>query len=88
MCEINPYDHFKVEPRANEVEVVVGEPDMLNPNSFENLSSILQTLGRRGNIDRYATNDDVEKRKWIFIENDGGILNPCLLYTSPSPRDS
>jgi len=48
--DINPYNHLKVGARANEVEVVVGKPDMLNPNSFENLSSILQTLGRRVQI--------------------------------------
>ena len=27
---IDPYDHFNVKPLENEIEVVVGEPDMLN----------------------------------------------------------
>ena len=73
--EINPYSHFTVQPNANDVGVVVGEPDM---PSFENLSFILQTLGRRPDIDRYVANKTCQNRIWIFIENDGSILNPVL----------
>ena len=52
---------------------------MLNPNSFENLSVILRSLSEPAKIAKYSPliSED-ESRKWIFIENDGGILNPVL----------
>ena len=40
---IDPYHHFGIEPRQNSIEVNVGEPDMLNPNGFENISKIMQS---------------------------------------------
>ena len=39
--KVNPYSHFKAKKKSNAIKVMVGEPDMLNPNSFENLSVIL-----------------------------------------------
>ena len=51
---------------------------MLNLNSFENFSTILQTLGKRASIEKYSPDDSVEKRKWLFLEDDGGILNIVL----------
>ena len=58
---------------------MMGEPDMLNPNSFENLSVILHSLGECAKITTYSPLiSEAESRKWIFIENDGGILNPVL----------
>ena len=55
-CEkdINPYSHFTTKPQVSSIRVVVGEPDMLNPNSFENLSTILQTLGKCAIIEKYS----------------------------------
>ena len=44
---------------------------MLNPNSFENLATILRSLGRRANIEQYSNDEKAQKRKWLFIENDG-----------------
>ena len=50
---------------------------MLNPNSFENISVILRSLGQRAKIAKYSPLiSEAESRKWVFIENDGGILNP------------
>ena len=58
---------------------MVGEPDMLNSNSFENLSAILLSLGQLAKIAKYSRLIyEAESRKWIFIKNDGGILNPVL----------
>ena len=39
--KVNPYSYFKVKEKSNAIKVMVGEPDILNPNSFENLSVIL-----------------------------------------------
>ena len=51
---------------------------MLNLNSFENLATILRSLGRRGNMEQYSNDDNAWKRKWLFIENDGSILSLVL----------
>ena len=69
--DIDPYSHFKTKPQVNNIKVLVGEPDMLNPNSFENLSTILETLGKRASIEKYSPDDSIEKQKWLFLENDG-----------------
>ena len=52
--DIDPYSHFKTKPQVSNIKVLVGEPDMLNPNSFENLSTILQTLGKCAIIEKYS----------------------------------
>ena len=70
--------HFKAK-ESNAIKVMMGEPDMLNPNSFENLSVILHSLSECAKITTYSPLiSEAESRKWIFIENDGGILNPVL----------
>ena len=46
---------------------------MLNPNSFKNISSILQNIGTRSGIRGYSSEG---QREWRFLENDGGILSP------------
>ena len=76
--DIDPYSHFKTKPQVNNIKVLVGEPDMLNPNSFENLLTILQTLGKRASIEKCSPDDSIEKQKWLFLENDGRILNIVL----------
>ena len=76
--KVNPYLHFKAK-ESNAIKVMLGEPDMLNPNSFENLSVILHSLSERAKITKYSPlTSEAESRKWIFIENNGGILNPVL----------
>ena len=77
--KVNLYSHFKAKEKSNAINVMVGEPDMLNPNSFENLSVILRSLGQRAKIAKYSPLiSEAESRKWVFIENVGGILNPVL----------
>ena len=77
---VNPYSLFINKPIPNDISVIVGEPEMLNPNSFENLATILRSLGRRANIEQYSNDEKAQKRKWLFIENDGWILNPVLKF--------
>ena len=53
----NPYSHFKNKPIPSDISMIVGEPETLNPNSFENLATILRFLGQRANIEQYSNND-------------------------------
>lgn len=36
-----PFPHFWIEPQEDSIEVVVGEPGLLNPIGFENTSKII-----------------------------------------------
>ena len=83
--KIDPYNHFEVNSKKHDIKVIVGEPNMLNPYSFENLASFLQSLGKRAKIDRYTcSGENEENRKWIFIENDVGLLVPVITYVCVS----
>ena len=60
-----PYQHFSnIEVKQNNFEVSTGEPDMVNPSSFENISQILFNMAERAGIQ----NDDAA-RKWLFLWN-------------------
>ena len=75
----DPYKHFQCMPNVNEIDVITGEPDMVKPNSIENIKMILQNLGKHANIENVADDAvDGERRQWLFLENDGGILDPIL----------
>ena len=77
--KVNPYSHFKVKEKSNVFKVMLGELHMLNPNSFENLSVFLRSLGQRAKISQCSPLiSEAESRRWVFIENDGAILNPVL----------
>ncbi len=78
-----------------ELEYMKIDDNIRNKNYFnkftENYSSN-STFFERGNIDPTTSptvlkNGKIEAGKSITIEN-GGIYYVCLLYTSPSPRDS
>ena len=68
---INPREHFSriTETCENDIKVIVGEPDFVNPNSFQSVSQILHNIGERAGISRYGG----EQREWLFIECDRGI---------------
>ena len=51
---------------------------MLNPSGYQNISEILTLVGERASIDRYCKEEKERQRKWIFLENDGGIMNPTI----------
>ena len=73
------------------MEVVTGEPDMIKPNSIENIKRLLQILRVRAGIAISGTSDEENKREWLFVENDGGIVNPILkliFNTSEEVRQS
>ena len=53
---------------SNEFKVKTGEPDMLNPSCFENISQILFNIAERAGI-----NSSKGARQWLFLECDGGI---------------
>jgi hypothetical protein len=69
--KVYPYNHFNyVEETSNLFKVKTGEPDLLNPSSFQNISEILYNLAERAGISK---NDG--QRKWLFLECDGGIYS-------------
>ena len=66
----DPYGQVDIEFLENNIKVMVGEPDPLNPNSFANIACILRNIGKRAGVKKYCAHGT---REWIFIENDGGI---------------
>ena len=63
----NVYQCFEdVNINANEATVIPGEPDFVNPNSFENISVVLRNVGKRAGIAEYGGS-----RQWLLIECDG-----------------
>ena len=71
----DPYSHFKFEINRNNTKAQVGEHDFVNPNSFENIATIIYNIGRRADIAKCNTQS---KRQWSFLENDGGITSTLL----------
>ena len=63
----------EVHIKKNNISVAAGEPDLLNPNSYENISQILRNLATRVGISRYGTG----RRQWIILEVDGTIF--CIV---------
>ena len=77
------YSYFKVKETSKALKIKLGEPDILNPNIFENLSVFLRSLGQRTKISQYfLLISQAESRKWWGYggdeKNDGDILNPVL----------
>ena len=71
----NAYSHFSdsVKVKENNVLIKTGEPDFVNPNSYNNICQIIRNLGVRAGIGRYQTG----KRQWLFLEADGTIC--CIV---------
>ena len=68
--KVQPYKHFSgINTQSNSCCVKTGEPDMLNPGSFDNVSTILFNIAERVGIKQYGKGD----RNWLFLECDGGI---------------
>ena len=70
---VDPYNHFKNKATENNVKLIVGEP-----NGYENISTIMYDIGKRAKIDLYTPSECNPERKWLFFENDGGILGPMM----------
>ena len=73
---VNPYEHLNyiVEIKENTCRVTIGEPELLNLNSFQSLSHVLRKIGTEAVISRY----DGHQREWMFLECDDGIY-PIIL---------
>ena len=71
MKPVDPYSHLHgiVATFENDIIVVTGEPELLNPNSYEAVAQILRSMGQKAGITRYGGT----VREWIFMECDGGI---------------
>ena len=69
--KVNTYTHFTnlVTVKENNISVKCGEPDFLNPNSFENICQVLRNLAVRAGIRRY----NGEQHHWIILEVDSTI---------------
>lgn len=52
---------------SNQAKLIPGEPEFVNPNSYETMVKVMQTLGQHGGVDVYGGTD----RKWMFLECDG-----------------
>ena len=62
--KVNPYIHFKnLNVNPNAFTMKTGEPGMLNPNSFENISNIMFNLGRRAGIEQYEN----DTKQWVEL---------------------
>ena len=59
-----------IHAHSNNAKVICGEPDLCNPNSYENIVLILRNLGFRAGITKYVADG---KRSWLFLEVDGAI---------------
>ena len=68
---VDPYVYLEniIEKEENDCVVVTGEPEMLNPNSYEAIAEIIRSIGQKLGITRYGAG----KREWVFMECDGGI---------------
>ena len=47
--------------------LTVGEPDLIEPNSYQNIALILENVGIQAGVEKYGNG----KRKWLFLENGG-----------------
>ena len=61
--KVDPYSHFAITDNENQVDVKVGEPDMVNPNNFVNISTILRKIGERTGVENYCEGSE---RKWLL----------------------
>lgn len=67
IINLNPYDSLYTAKSNPPINYTVGEPDFVNPSSFENTVLVLQSIGRRAVIKNYGGTD----REWPFVECDG-----------------
>ena len=74
--KVNPCSHFTAAASFNEIVVIVGEPQIKNLNSFENIQAIVRTIASQANIKLYSDRDK-ESREWLFFENDGESCTSC-----------
>ena len=65
--DISPYKSFESFPSSlPNITCKTGEPDFLNPNSYNTIVQVIQNIGFRAGIKQYGGN-----KEWLFIECDG-----------------
>ena len=76
---IDPYGSFKFAETFNpETIFTIGEPEFVNPNSFESIISVIQSIGLQAGVKQYGGD-----REWLFIECDGlpyGIIRDIIRH--------
>ena len=83
-AKCHPYNHFAMINSPNDVKVTVDEPDMLNPNSYANITTHIKRTGKRAGIENYSSG----KRKWMFFETDATIYRTLLNIIKNSKKCS
>lgn len=77
--QFSPYkcfDEFKAS--LPNIKCNAGEPDFINPNSYEAIVQVIQNIGSRAGIKQYGG-----EREWLFVECDGlpyNILREILTH--------
>lgn len=67
MLDVQPYAAFEqFQSTCPDINCLTGEPDFLNPNSYQNIIQLLQNIGYRAGVKQYGGN-----REWLLIECDG-----------------
>ena len=61
------YEQIQLNHPIQILEVTVGEPTFVNPNSYQKCTEVLKKIGRKAGIERYGG----KKRQWVIIECDG-----------------
>ena len=68
----NSYQSFESLPsKLPNIDCMTGEPEFLNPNGYNNIVQVLQSIGLRSGIKQYGE----EEREWLFVECDGLPFN-------------
>lgn len=65
--DINPYESFNfAETLTPGTNCTTGEPDFLNPNSYQNIINVIQNICSREGVKQYGGT-----KEWIFVKCDG-----------------
>ena len=65
--DINPYESSNfAESLTPETNCTTGEPDFLNPNSYQNIINVIQNICSREGVKQYGGT-----KEWIFVKCDG-----------------
>ena len=65
---ISPYNAFSSHKSSlHPISCKAGEPDFLNPCSYDNIIQVIKSIGMRAGVKQYGTGD----REWLMVECDG-----------------
>ena len=75
-----------LEAKLTKYGFVVEKIEYLDPNGVRKVNLVAKKGGGFGGLAYFAHSDVVPAIDWFSDEH--GPFEPCLLYTSPSPRDA